>query len=50
MKRIAQLVLKSSNKQSKLLAVTTKYNRSKFYKISSLSCLSSPRIVELAQE
>ncbi|XP_031565308.1 G2/mitotic-specific cyclin-B-like isoform X2 [Actinia tenebrosa] len=49
MKRIAKLVLKTKDKDSKGKAVYNKYASSKFMKISTLTCLSSSTIFDLSE-
>ncbi|CAB3999676.1 cyclin B [Paramuricea clavata] len=50
MKKTAQLILKSKNKDSKLLSISKKYNANKFYAIASSPCLASKLIFVLAQD
>nr|UST29464.1 g2/mitotic-specific cyclin-B-like isoform X1 [Haliclona caerulea] len=49
LKRIAKLVLKAKDKDSKGKAVYNKYASSKFMKISTLPCLSSSTMYDLAE-
>lgn len=50
MKKIAQLVLKSNNKDSKLLSVSIKFSSNKFYKVATSPSLNSELILTLAQD
>ncbi|XP_028407027.1 G2/mitotic-specific cyclin-B-like [Dendronephthya gigantea] len=50
MKKVAQLVLKSKNYESKLLSVSKKYSSQKFFSIASSPCLTSKLVLTLAQQ
>lgn len=50
MKRIAQLVLRAKNKSSKQTAVTNKYSKHKFLKVSISPCLDSDKLFNIAED
>lgn len=49
-RRIAQLVLRAKNKDSKLTAVTNKYSKHKFFKISLSPALDSDKLFSIAED